>query len=286
MSFSAQMKKTKSSVGGYVKNKVSNVSDLINDLTYRIYFQSNKPPLFFYIPINPQTMRIQQDSDLQTANIVGLGEVVWSREPKLRKWSWEGLLMFDIFDPLNLLGITLPPGSYVKMIQALQASGKPFNFVYTSINNSMQFIKQTNCKALVESFSWEERGGEPGDIYYNITITEYREFGGVLSILSDDMLKELQETNPAAAANLAQNRNQVQSSSISLAQGDTVTVSGKAMSGPNGSLGSIDQTGAVGTITDIKNANNGDTYYRISYDSGSGNGKKAGWFKADSINLK
>ena len=119
-------------------------------------------------------MRVSQSSDLYTKNLIGLGDVVKSKIPKLREWSWEGLLMRDVFDPLNVMGSVLPPGSYIKMWEQMQAEGSPFNFAYISMNAAIQFIKQTNTLALIKDFSWEERGGEPGDIYYNITITEYR----------------------------------------------------------------------------------------------------------------
>lgn len=152
----------------------TNIADNVSDLINRVYFFHKKTKIFFYIPINPQVMRISQSSDLYTNNLIGLGDIVKSKIPKLREWSWEGLLMRDVFDPLNNMGSILPPGSYIKMWEQIQVEGSPFNFAYISMNAAIQFIKQTNTLALIKDFSWEERGGEPGDIYYNITITEYR----------------------------------------------------------------------------------------------------------------
>ena len=159
------------------KNRYTNTNalDVVSDLINRIYFFHKETKIFFFIPINPQVIRVSQASDLYTNNVIGLGEVVKSKIPKLREWSWEGLWMRDVFDPLNLMGSILPPGAYVKMIQQIQADGSPFDFAYISMNSAIQFIKQTNTKALIKDFSWEERGGEPGDIYYNITVTEYRQ---------------------------------------------------------------------------------------------------------------
>lgn len=152
----------------------TNIENNVSDLVHRIYIFHKPTKIFFYFPINPQVMRVEQNSDLYSNNVIGLGDIVKSRIPKLRKWSWEGLFMRDVFDPLNVMGSILPPGSYVKMLQQIQAEGSPFNFAYISMNAAIQFIKQTNTYALIENFNWEERGGEPGDVYYNISITEYR----------------------------------------------------------------------------------------------------------------
>lgn len=152
----------------------TNIADNVSDLINRIYFFHKATKIFFFMPINPQVMRISQSSDLYTNNVIGLGEITKSKIPKLRKWSWEGLLMRDVFDPLNLMGSVLPPGAYIKMLERIQAEGSPFDFAYISMNAALQFIKQTNTKALIETFDWEERGGEPGDIYYNLTVIEYR----------------------------------------------------------------------------------------------------------------
>lgn len=152
----------------------TNIADNVSDLVNRVYFFHKKTKIFFFIPINPQVMRITQSSDIYTNSIIGLGDIIKSKIPKLRQWSWEGLLMRDVFDPLNVMGSVLPPGAYIKMWEQMQAEGSPFNFAYISMNAAIQFIKQTNTLALIRDFSWEERGGEPGDIYYNITIEEYR----------------------------------------------------------------------------------------------------------------
>lgn len=176
----------------------TNIADNVADLINRVYFFHKKTKIFFYIPINPQVMRVSQSSDLYTKNLIGLGDTVKSKIPKLREWSWEGLLMRDIFDPLNVMGSVLPPGAYIKMWEQMQAEGSPFNFAYISMNAAIQFIKQTNTLALIKDFNWEERGGEPGDIYYNIVITEYRTTK--IEVLS------MSPTDSSKSGNLAENK--------------------------------------------------------------------------------
>ena len=180
----------------------TNISDNVEDLINRIYIFHKATKIFFFFPINPQVMRVEQNSDLYTNNVIGLGDIVKSKIPKLRKWSWEGLLMKDVFDPLNVMGSILPPGSYVKMLQQIQDEGSPFNFAYISMNAAIQFIKQTNTLALIENFSWEERGGEPGDIYYNITITEYR----TMKVEAIDLSPTNNDKKPNTADNVQNTR--------------------------------------------------------------------------------
>lgn len=178
------MAKTGATLGNNIKSRYSKVADknrvmdTVSDLLHRIYIFHPKTKIFFFFPINPQTYKVKQDSSLYESNIVGIGDIVKSRIPRLREWSWEGLFMMDVFDPLNFTGTVLPPGAYVKMIQQIQEDGSPFHYINTSMNSAIQFIKQVNTLALIRNFEWEERGGEPNDIYYNITITEYRAITG------------------------------------------------------------------------------------------------------------
>lgn len=178
------MAKIGATLGSNAKSRYSKVADknrimdTVSDLINRNYIFHKKTGIFFFFPINPQNYKVTQDSNLYESNIIGVGDIVKSRIPRLREWSWEGLFMMDVFDPLNLMGSILPPAAYVKMIQQIQAEGSPFNYINTSMNSAIQFIKQTNTLALIKNFSWEERGGEPNDIYYTITITEYRSMVG------------------------------------------------------------------------------------------------------------
>ena len=259
----------------------ANVLNILEDLTYRIYFVSKKSGMF-YIPINPQTIKCSMESDTYTANIIGIGEIVQPKIPKLRIWSWEGMLMLNINDPLNLKGVTLPPGSYIKMWEQMQSNKEVFDFVYTSMNNALQYIKQTNTKAIIKSLDWEERGGEPGDIYYNITVQEYREFEPKITLVdNEDAVKKLNE----GFDNIAKNE-QIQRATNpnETPIGTAVKVSGRAKTGPNGELSSAVRDYVSGSITDIKDGKDGLKYYRVLY-SDDPYGKKAGWYTLQQLGI-
>ncbi|MFD1135576.1 LysM peptidoglycan-binding domain-containing protein [Paenibacillus urinalis] len=51
------------------------------------------------------------------------------------------------------------------MIERWQRSGKPVRFIVTNT--------PINLAVTIRSFTYEERGGEPGDIYYTLTLKEY-----------------------------------------------------------------------------------------------------------------
>ena len=259
----------------------ANVLEILEDLTYRIYFISKKSGMF-YIPINPTSIKCVMESDLYTANILGIGEIVKPKIPKLRLWSWEGMLMLNINDPLNLKGITLPPGSYIKMFEQMQASQEPFDFVYTSMNNALQYIKQTNTKAIIKSLDWEERGGEPGDIYYNITVQEYRNFEPkVETVIGKDAIDDLNKNFDNIAKN-EQIERAVDTSK--LPKGTVVKVSGRAKTGPDGTLGASVRDYVSGKIADSKTGKDGLQYFRVIYDNDPF-GKKSGWYTLQQIGI-
>lgn len=150
------------------------------ELITRIYMVLPQRGIFIYMPINPQAFKTSTGMNFYEGNVIGKGDVIKAKGQQLRKWSWESVFMADITDPLNLKGITLIPAAYVAAIEGLQKTNLPFNFIYTSLSFAASSLLQMNIKALIESFEYEERGGEPGDIYYSITLREYRKYGALI----------------------------------------------------------------------------------------------------------
>lgn len=157
--------------GKYVLN---NLGGALKSVIYRMYISEGK--MVYQLPINPETFKTNCGSNNDIYNVLGQGDVVRPRLPKLREWSWDGLFMSDAFDPLNIPGLIFPPMIYVTAIERIQKSKKPVKFMQNTVDLVGSFFG-ANTKVVVEDFRYEERGGEVGDIYYSIVLKEYKEFG-------------------------------------------------------------------------------------------------------------
>lgn len=125
------------------------------------------------IPVLPETIQVKSPGQNETETVLGLGEVVLPRPLGLRTLSWESFFPANPAPYLTMsqrAALALPPFELVKAIQAIRDSLKPTKF---------QLLRQgmdLNMEVLISSFDYEERGGEPGDLYYSIELTEWRSF--------------------------------------------------------------------------------------------------------------
>lgn len=170
----------------YTKNqgKFQNIVRTAENLIYRMYIQDDWK--IIQLPINPESFKITMNGTIENVSIVGIGDVAIPKTRALKTFSWNGFFMLDMLDPINNTNIIFPPIFYVKFIQKLEESKKPFKFMQNSISLVSSFFDSKNYKVLIDKFEYEDRGGEPGDIYYSITLREYRDFG--INILNLDKM--------------------------------------------------------------------------------------------------
>lgn len=112
-------------------------------------------------PINPETLKVNIDSASTTTNVEGIGEVSVTSNPKLAKLS----IASQFWHENNLL----PSFLYVNWIKKWQKSKKPAKLIVTRFNYSMT----VTC----ESFWYETRAGEEEDVYFELSMQEYRPYG-------------------------------------------------------------------------------------------------------------
>lgn len=136
------------------------------------------------LPVNPESYKITKDNDNGTYNVLGVGPIMVPRTPKLQVASWSGLLpgRADLGAVLTAGGFR-PPKFYIDFIQTLMDSRAAARFVANRYLEDGTPIFDTNMEVLVTSFSTEERGGETGDFYYDIQLTEYRDYSPKTVIL-------------------------------------------------------------------------------------------------------
>ena len=234
---------------------VDNLGNAIRSAKYRIYLQDDFK--LYQLPINPETFKTTLSGNNDQYNVLGLGDVVKPRLPKLKEWSWDGLFMADFTDPLNIPCLIFPPSTYITVIENAMKNKKPLKFIQNSMDLIKGWVSGENVKVVIDDFKYEERGGEVGDIYYSITLREYKHFAPKMLMYLGD------------ATDTTKLEQKVLDSGKEITKGSKITGNGKiyrALGIDNGTMEvkeSIMQTSYEGVIKNIFESN-GKTFAEIT----------------------
>lgn len=129
------------------------------------------------LPVNPESYSITKDSENGSYNVLGTGPIMMPRTPKLQTATWTGLLPGRADMGAVLTGGAFqPPKFYIDFLQAAMDEKWVIRFVANRYMEDGTAIFDTNMQALITRFKTEERGGETGDFYYDIALSEYRDY--------------------------------------------------------------------------------------------------------------
>lgn len=121
------------------------------------------------IPVLPEKLAVKSPGKNETATVLELGEINRIRQRGLRQVSWE-----SHFPAHNAPYVTgwegLSPADYVRDIEDARDTRESGRFSITGTDLNI------NMAVAVESFSYEERGGEVGDIYYSLALKEWKDY--------------------------------------------------------------------------------------------------------------
>lgn len=119
------------------------------------------------IPVLPEKLAVSSPGKNDKAVTLGAGEVLILRAKGLRSMAW------DSFFPTALAPYTaraIPePVAAVRAIQYVRDARKPVRLILTGGDLDI------NTRMGIESFDYEERYGEVGDLYYSIKLTEWKD---------------------------------------------------------------------------------------------------------------
>lgn len=141
---------------------------------YKIYFSQVKtikkgilPDL--YLPVLPEKLQESGEKDNQKHDLLAVGEVVRPGERKLKTWE---------IDSLYEDGQEMSVEDFRQYIEDMAESAEKFHFFIVREREDGTVVFQTKVWAVLESYSFEDRAGEIGDIYYTLKLREYREHEG------------------------------------------------------------------------------------------------------------
>lgn len=156
---------------------------------YRIWFKVDGYEEI-ELPVNPQEVTITYPGNSTNYDVEGIGEIVIPRIPKL------ATITFESFFPREMVWQTVvnseswyPPEWYVTFFRNIQKSRQPFELTivrgydsvkeYDSVGgvtvNKTDYFDTVLDKAVILDFSITDKGGEPGDVYYSMAVSEYRD---------------------------------------------------------------------------------------------------------------
>lgn len=157
---------------------------------YRIWFNVEgfgEIPL----PVNPQDVTITYPGNPTNYDVEGIGEIIVPRKVKLATLTFESFFPREsVYQTVLNYDSNYTPEWYVTFFRRLQTRLQPFELtivrgsdslnIYDNDPKNPQVIKTDYHDtvfpmAVLMDFSITDKGGEPGDIYYTMTVSEYRD---------------------------------------------------------------------------------------------------------------
>jgi hypothetical protein len=145
-------------------------------INYGLFFSRDGQVL--RLPHNPEKLPVSKDNDNGEYNVLGIGPITIPRDPKQQEVTISG------YFPGRADGYTVTPNGFLEpevYIQFFQsAMDDKAVLTYTPVryyeDGTPYFTADEGFQCLVMSFTYEERGGETGDFYYDLTIREWRDY--------------------------------------------------------------------------------------------------------------
>lgn len=119
------------------------------------------------IPVLPAKLNVSSPGKNERVTVLELGEVLLLRKKGLRILSWESF--FPVSKAPYTVGQIRDPVSIVQTIQKSRDQKSPVRFLITGTD------LDCNLRMGIDSFEYEERSGELGDLYYTIKLYEWKD---------------------------------------------------------------------------------------------------------------
>ena len=119
------------------------------------------------IPVLPAKLNVSSPGKNERVTVLELGEVLLLRKKGLRILSWESF--FPVSKAPYTVGQIMDPVSIVQAIQKARDQKSPVRFLITGTD------LDCNLRMGIDSFEYEERSGELGDLYYTIKLYEWKD---------------------------------------------------------------------------------------------------------------
>lgn len=146
---------------------------------FRLFFSGKGDS--FCLPVNPAKLPVAHSTTNDKYNVLGLGEIMAPRLPNLRTLQIASFFPGRPFSGVLTGNDFRQPEYYIRFFRQAQLDKIPL--AYTPVRyyeNGEPFMTgDYGFDVLVTAFDVEERGGETGDFYYELELTEYKDYSPV-----------------------------------------------------------------------------------------------------------
>lgn len=169
------------------------------------------------LPVNPSEITVSYPGDNSTYNLINIGEVVIPRNPKLATVELSSFFPRNSFVAGTVSNSWYKPEFYVEFFHQLQKKKIIFDFIVNRFDADRHMF-DTSFKAVVNDFEITDRGGESGDIYFRISISEYRNTAPqFVELIDEDTVNDVTYLAQSTQRDVADDK---------IVPGDMVTVTG------------------------------------------------------------
>lgn len=120
-----------------------------------------------HLPVNPGEVMIRREKQFDTINIINIGEIDFPTGEKVKEISFSSFFPKE-YDPSYCRYVNIPnPQEAMNQLTAWTVSKKPVRLIITDTI--------VNAMVTVATHYSMFRGGEPGDVYYDLVLRTWRE---------------------------------------------------------------------------------------------------------------
>lgn len=167
----------------------------MGEYSYGVYFIANGQRV--RLPVNPQEVSVVYGGENTNYNLAGVGEVVIPRLPKLATIEIESYFPRNAYTAATVGNSWYKPEVYVDFFTKLQRQKIVFQFVINRYDGEKKMFN-TSIYAVISDFKITDKGGESGDVYFAVSVQEYRNTAPkkveVISVDADSDMTKLAQT--------------------------------------------------------------------------------------------
>ncbi|MFT4413185.1 LysM peptidoglycan-binding domain-containing protein [Fredinandcohnia humi] len=164
------------------------------------------------LPVNPPSISVTASHGYEDIDVTKLGEYTVIGDEKLKEFSFSSFFPRDYNAGYCEYADIPKPWEAVKTIERWLKTRRPIRLTITGT--------PINYAVTIRDFSYEEKGGNPGDIYFTVSLKEYK----FIHFRKIEVKKQATTKTKAVAKKASNSRpnTKVQPKSHSVARGDSL----------------------------------------------------------------
>lgn len=163
-----------SAIAGVLLNEALTGGNFVN--TVLCYIIDEQTGIELQLPVNPEKITLKWSRKIETVNILNLGEIDFTTGDKLMGLSFSSFFPATYVPAYSTTANIPTPSSANAVMNAWKSR---FNEPKKGLKDPIRLIitgaQEINMLVIMSEYESNEHGGEPGDIYYDVSFREWKE---------------------------------------------------------------------------------------------------------------